>query len=537
MNASIKVFGFLCAVILSLPGSVHAATKNVIYINGIQNTIEAAAESLAAMQDRLEKSTNRVAGKKKAFSVSAIWNPIGWNGTKDGSDFSQDKMELFLEKTAEEKVSLDFQRIIAPYNQSREIDKAAAARVVAYLDDMTPGDNSLEADGKITDANMARSQQAVRNLVARVLIRQPAVVVAHSQGNLLANLAYAKIAADYGNDVYKIVRVVNIANNSEFSVSGLNLTHAKDLALFSAVGLETLPSQGSNWNRTTPRCSNSACNFLLAAPTFGGVFGTGGVLDHAFVETYLSSVNLPVVLNDQGVSFTQGATRFVDRFEDLLYTAAESLDLSLRTEPILPALFDTFDGTDIDTTKWTRVVHPTYSGTSASVSGGELRLAVGAYLHTAGKVSFAGRKIVVEALMGDQDVSLLLVDGAELSTGYSANVILGGDTTYRGWGLDVQTTGKYAIIGPTTAGSITVAEGTNVLISGVHNPALLYHRLTVDKDVVTYERGLDAGSLTERLSTKLASSIDGRPTSLLLRSGVGPYSPGRIQWVRVTTTP
>ena len=81
------------------------------------------------------------------------------------------------------------------------------------------------------------------------------------------------------------------------------------------------------------------------------------------------------------------------------------------------------------------------------------------------------------------------------------------------------------------------AEGANVLVNWVHNPAMLYYRLTVDRDVVTYERGALEGTVTERLSTKLRSSIAGRPMSLLVGTGVGPYSGARVQWVRVTVTP
>jgi hypothetical protein len=291
---------------------------------------------MAEIKSILIRSTNRSGAQKRSFAVTAIWNPIGWNGATSGSDLAQDKMELFLQKTAEEKFSQDFQKILAPHNQSRAVDKAAALRVSAYLDDMTPGDNSLEDSDppKISDENMSRTQKAIRQIISRVLTKKSAILVAHSQGNLLANLAHAKLAADHGNDVYKLLRVVNVANTTAFAVSGLNFTHAKDAALFSGatdtsdfdVSLETLPSQGSNWNRTTPRCTNSACNFLLAAAPFSGVNRTGGFLDHAMVDTYLSSTSLPGVIDGQGVLFTPSAVRFVDRFEDFVYAAASSLD-------------------------------------------------------------------------------------------------------------------------------------------------------------------------------------------------------------------
>jgi hypothetical protein len=202
-----------------------------------------------------------------------------------------------------------------------------------------------------------------------------------------------------------------------------------------------------------------------------------------------------------------------------------------------PVLFDDFNGVDIDPSIWTRYLHPTYSGTSVTVSGGELRCAVGAGLNTAGKVQFSGSKIVVEAVMGDAEPSFLLVDTQDPMTGISANMIHASNTTYRGWGFSVQTDGRYAIIGPTTAGAITVAEGGNVLVNWIHNPAMMYYRLTVEGDVVTYERGVTADAITERLSTKMASSINGRPMSLIVGTGVGPYTPGRFQWIKVSTVP
>ncbi len=317
--------------IFLLSNGAFAATKNIIYINGIQNTLEDAFITLKTLKKRLAESTNRAANMRSENFVAYIWNPIGWSGAENGPDFAEDVAELYLEKTAEEKFSSDFEKILAPHNESRVVDKAAATRVVAYLDDMTPGGNSLEA-GLQSDSFMDRSQRAARSLVAKVLSMQPAIVVAHSQGNLLANLAHAKISSEYGNDVYKILRVVNVANASVFSVSGLNLTHAKDAALYSAatdahdldLSLEVL---GQTHTRTTPRCTNFSCRFLLGGAPFGGVDSTGGILDHAINETYLSDVNLPVVMNTQGVNFTPGATRFIDRLEDFIYAAADSLDL------------------------------------------------------------------------------------------------------------------------------------------------------------------------------------------------------------------
>jgi hypothetical protein len=333
----------LFAASMALLGTSAHATSNVIYVNGIQNTLEGSRQTANRIQTILDASTNHTGTNKKTYAVTAVWNPIGWNGTSDGGDLAQDKKELFLLKTAEEKFHADFQNILAPHNLSRQIDKSSAEKVAAYLADMTPGDNSLETKGKITDANMGVTQKAILKLIAEIERQGSAVVVAHSQGNLLANLAYAKLAATHGNDTYKYIRVVNVANTSAISVNNLNITHAGDAALFSSAtaalladqSLETMPSRGANWTRTTPACANNgACNFTLAQATFGSpttnIPDQGAVdetLDHSIVETYLSTAIVPMAIN-QGVTFTAGAERFVDRFEDFVYEATKSLEAS-----------------------------------------------------------------------------------------------------------------------------------------------------------------------------------------------------------------
>ncbi|NPC56658.1 CARDB domain-containing protein [Caenimonas soli] len=338
-------------MVLTWHGSVLAQT-NVVYVNGIQNTLEDAAETTRIIGTILTTSVNH--NPKKTFSVTAIWNPIGWYGVKDGLDLQQDLMELFLLKTAEEKYARDFLKIMG----SGSIDQDAAALVHGFLDDMTPGNNSLESDGKISDTEMAVTKEAANQLLKRIKRLGVAVVVAHSQGNLLANLAYAGLAAEFGDDVNRKLRIVNVANTSVFSVHNLNFTHAGDAALFSAAtsplaiaaavaaganagaadqSLETLPGRFRDWTRTTPFCPGDlACNFSMSPATFSKPTSPldVGVVDqflhHSIVETYLSTATVDV-LRDQGVTFTPGANRFQDRFEDFLYAAADSLAVRIAS--------------------------------------------------------------------------------------------------------------------------------------------------------------------------------------------------------------
>jgi len=345
---------FLRGLMLTLPLAFTAIAQandvNVVYINGIQNAVVDSHKTANKIRETLDASINHVGTAKRSFSVSVVWNPIGWHFDSTESILEllgQDKRELFLLKTAEEKFASAFRsltydhRKIIPLCAVTGDTKEAAYRVTVYLDDMTPGGNSLEeGSNPITDADIQLTRVAANVLATRVKSLGTAIVIAHSQGNLLANLAYAKVASQYGSDVIKMMRVVNVANNSEFSVNNLNFTHAGDAALYSAAtspfsldfSLETLPSNGS-WTRTTPYCNNAECNFTMAPATFAAQNDIDGqdplgldiLLDHSIYETYLSTATVQV-LNAQGVKFTPNANRFIDRFEDFVYAAADSLD-------------------------------------------------------------------------------------------------------------------------------------------------------------------------------------------------------------------
>lgn len=161
MNNKSKVLflrGLMLTLALAGSAIAQANNINVVYINGIQNTLLAAYKTGLKIEKTLKDSTNRSDTAKKSFAVSVVWNPIGWYGTAKGGDLEQDKMELFLLKTAEEKFAPDFIKIVTPFNSSTAVDKDAASRVTAYLDGIlpgiTPGDNSLETNNKITDQDM-----------------------------------------------------------------------------------------------------------------------------------------------------------------------------------------------------------------------------------------------------------------------------------------------------------------------------------------------------------------------------------------------
>ncbi len=325
-NARLFFRGIALTMALVLLPAIAAAQTNVIYVNGIWNTLSQHFEAQDELRRQLNESPNHTGAAKKSFLITGIYN----NACVPLSSL-QDLKEVYVLKTSEELYAADFRKIAVPYNTQPSVDAAAAARIRdKYLFDMTPGVTSLEADGFGT-LDMVDTQTAALQLADRLRSRQPAIVVAHSQGNLVANLAYAVLAAQYGNDVHKKVRLVNVANPSEFSAHGLNLSHDHDGVIFAdanlngGFNLQNFPST-LNWTRTTPRCSNAACDFSGARPTFFGAGVGADLFRHGFVETYLSSETIYLKFGAIDIGFTPNAFRFRDRLEDLIYAAAGSLD-------------------------------------------------------------------------------------------------------------------------------------------------------------------------------------------------------------------
>ena len=313
----------------------NAAPVNIVYINGINTTRGAALLDRNNIRDRLRNSPSYTESSKREFSVSLIHNPIGWFNVKNDASGPQDRSELFLLKTAEECFASDFTRILVPHNQPRPIDREAAARVSAYLDNIIPGPkgnhdcgaNALSDGDRVTASNMAPTKDAAIALADKVQELGSSIVVAHSQGNLLAHLAYARIASLRGDETNRIVRILNVANTSLLSANSLNMTHASD----EAVALLILLGQGTT--RTTPYCPNEHCNFGVALPSLNGVDVPGDGDNHGLVQSYLSNSSV-TVRSAPGVSFTNGAESFQDRFVDFVYAAVKSLDLANPAPPI-----------------------------------------------------------------------------------------------------------------------------------------------------------------------------------------------------------
>lgn len=339
---------FSAVLILSWSQLVNAQTTStqVVYINGVNvTTWSKANESRIAIQTLLKNSTTRQGADKRAFTVELVYNPAGFYESPvdipNCIAVCQDAHEMLMLKSSEEDYASNFSKILAPHNSSSVIDVAAAREVKKYADSLVLGTNSALSSGFITADRMAATKQVVDSLAAYMKQATRTVVVAHSQGNLLANLAWASTAADIGQQIRKKVRVVNIANTSRFAVNNLDLTHNDDPVLNELKGL----SQDYSFTRVTPDCMGVVCAFQLTNATFQApssfsclsiIFGKLNFFcKHYFIETYLSSDDIPIPLINQGLNFTSAKTHFSDRFEDFVYAAASSLAIeSAPKDPI-----------------------------------------------------------------------------------------------------------------------------------------------------------------------------------------------------------
>lgn len=322
---------------------------HVIYINGIGNEIMDVKDSKEKIEIILNESRNHQSSKLD-FLVRYVWNPVGYNGIREffNSELHDDYKELFLLKTSEEWFTAPFQEIIPDgHPTSQESIINAAGVINNYYEDMTPGFNSLESNGIINETDMASVKNSISELIEKIenniSNERPTIIVSHSQGNLLANLAYANLISRLGTSINKYIKFINVANISKFSINNLNLTHANDRTLIEFRNIPLVLNEAAtrqNSTRNTPFC-DGVCSFEVMEPAFSGSSSAG----HSFSATYLSDSDLPSTTitsstttgspNFTGIDFTSDKTTFRDRFEDFVYTAANSFDTSgLSSSPI-----------------------------------------------------------------------------------------------------------------------------------------------------------------------------------------------------------
>lgn len=368
----------LCCSVSAFAGDVptescndgDAVDKRIVFVNGINvEDRYAARDSMHRMKailcDTTDTGTYIVAPGSvnhrpvmKNFSFDLVYNPTGWstlpNDTTE-STLSQDVKELFMLKTHEENIQddLNLLRQHGPYRGLlSDVDyQAAAHRVTIYAQNIAHNTTSLEqepsvingsetycdpeAGGRCTTVNSLRplvasdmtpTQNAISSLATEIAAGQ-VLLVAHSEGNLLAQLAYAK-AIDTEVSRRDAVRIVNVANTAAMSMNDFVMSTDSDEALAALTNI-AFPS----WKRVTAKHPDYGVYQTDHDPyTLGNASGwstcdlADKFLDHYLTCSYLSGDRTADVTDYRGVNFTPGASSLAARFEDLVYAAADSLD-------------------------------------------------------------------------------------------------------------------------------------------------------------------------------------------------------------------
>lgn len=336
--------------VVLLPIAASASDRVAYYINGIQNTADDSKATADQIQAILNASPNHVGVNKKAFLVKNVWNPIGFYGKADGQwDLAQDQQELFVLKTGEETYASELRSLACNFRAAEcPANKAAADAVVSYVESLNASIDIWQSTSKISkliSVDMSGTYRAIKALAGGISSDKNAIIIAHSQGNLLANLALSIISSKYGEKARGMARLINVANTSDLAFSGLNFTHASDAALFYSAkafglqdqSLEKYPIR-ENLTRTTTKCNDTSCSFDMGMPTFKKITenidypdskdgAADNTLNHSIALTYLNDtyhIDVESAYAAQ-VPFSPGASRFVDRFEDLVYVADASL--------------------------------------------------------------------------------------------------------------------------------------------------------------------------------------------------------------------
>jgi len=336
--------GLLLAGVLPQHAAAQSspAPLHVVFVNGIRNTPEQALNSMLRLRARLAETPTRGPTQRRPFIVADhVYNPTGAGSveTNTAAGFIEDSKEVFLLKTAEECFRADFAAIAVPHTEpTRATNLAAANRVKDYLDNMVPGTGGLECGNNglaalrlVSNEDMEGFKQAALAIVERVKRFDATIVVAHSQGNLAAHLAYAALVAEMGSAANQRMRVVNVANPSALSAHGLDVTLATDRvvnAVKSTPLALSLPTLGGSLWRSTPDCRvPDVCDFSIGTALLAGGSGYGDLLRHSFIDTYLSTFHAELGIGAQasGIAYTPGHTAFADRLVDTVYAAAQSL--------------------------------------------------------------------------------------------------------------------------------------------------------------------------------------------------------------------
>lgn len=329
---------------------VHAQVPNldVFYLNGIANSQEDVSKSIAALRQALAPLTGNL-------PVKRLYNPTGsWAGSSAtrgclASNFSGTLIIPFADITQTAAInsgstpssvpgSVSIKEKLEPgkcalsdlgelsaskINEERYGNVFSRQLVVGNSPQTYFSGMQTEAQNLITDYFTyektiidVMSKQVAAALKASATANRKVLLIAHSQGNLIANLAWIRLVATLPVADLRNIRILNVANTSQYSVHGEDVTHNLDIEIGNL-----LPALGLKNFRNTSVCpgiaefgGNNICAFRVVLPTYVAIPNSLSSWDnHNFIAAYLSDMPVTRVSDNQATSFKQAVVASAER--------------------------------------------------------------------------------------------------------------------------------------------------------------------------------------------------------------------------------
>jgi pimeloyl-ACP methyl ester carboxylesterase len=270
--------------------------------------------------------------------------------------------------------------------------------------------------------------------------------------------------------------------------------------------------------------NGTAANNLINVPT--GALAAGGVANQSQAITIPAGTApgsyVVVVAVDNVAPGTLGQSNVAN---DYARSAVFSVGVVTQSTNVFT---DNFDGTALQSSVWSAIG----AGTT-TVANGSVSFSCFSSATTAGKLTFTGGQLVVEAgligvghlyeirnnLFGKilRDSAITLTD---LATG---DRIVAGDTNYFDGG------GLYLI----GTGIFNLPQFGN----GISSDVYMEYRLTVSESAIKLERGTSLANITDTIDAVMPASITGKSFYLTVGTGGPDYCPSVFNWVTVKSFP
>lgn len=307
---------------------------DVIYINGIKTSATGSLNDMIALKRKIVDVL--VPSFSEKIQVMNIYNPSAANEGNENEGFAYDAQELRDQAQAEEKAleyangyinDLKPKHPNLPSSFWDKLKKLKYNQQLKYIitRDFFNSKKYLKQDGSIQDVDGSNSEnigptilKIVTAIEERVLSGRRVIVVAHSQGNLFTEAAYAILKTRLSPVQLSSLQFVGVAVVSHTTPSDKWLTISTDYAVYRAYPANTLDIDVSPLGYdNSPRGNFDAVAYYgndnsSNSATYDNLSKWDPYARHSFTDIYL---NEKVVLNeDHSVSI-------LDRIRDLVKQA------------------------------------------------------------------------------------------------------------------------------------------------------------------------------------------------------------------------